>query len=64
MILHNIYSIETSKGEKKMSNQSKRWTCPYCHTTKTSILKPPTNGCPGRKDKNGKYGFHKWERTG
>lgn len=46
-----------------MSNESKRWRCPYCHTTKTSVFKPPTDGCPGKK-KNGKYGSHKWERVG
>lgn len=47
-----------------MSSAAKRWRCPYCHVTKTSVLKPPSTPCSGRILANGKRGFHKWERIG
>lgn len=58
-----MYVID-KMGGRKMASEDKRWTCPYCHRTRQSKLKPPSNGCPGRKDAKGKYGNHKWERTG
>lgn len=47
-----------------MGDKAKRWTYPYCHVTKTSPLKPPSEKCSHNVKKDGTKGFHKWERTG